>query len=70
MVTGIPEFQEEHEGICRGCTLGQNTKIPYPSSDSASKGILDIVHLDVCGPMTVSYLGGFLYYVTFIDDFS
>jgi transposase InsO family protein len=28
------------------------------------------VHLDVCGPMTLSSLGGFLYYVTFIDDFS
>jgi transposase InsO family protein len=56
--------------FCRGCTLGKNTKGPYPSSDSRSKGILDLVHSDVCGPMTVSSLGGFLYYVTFIDDFS
>jgi hypothetical protein len=70
MVTSIPELQEEHEGICRGCTLGKNTKGPYPSSDSRSKGILDLVHSDICGPMTVSSLGGFLYYVTFIDDFS
>jgi transposase InsO family protein len=70
MVTGIPELQVEHEGVCRGCTLGKNTKGPYPSSDSRSKGILDLVHSDVCRPMTVSSLGGFLYYVTFIDDFS
>jgi hypothetical protein len=42
----------------------------YPSSDSRSKGILDLVHSDVCGSMSVSSLGGFLYYVTFIDDFS
>jgi hypothetical protein len=59
MVTGIPELQEEHEGICRRCTLGKNTKGPYPNSDSRSKGILDLVHLDVCGPMIVSSLGGF-----------
>ena len=27
-----------------------------------------MVHLDVWGPASVSSLGGFLYYVTFIDD--
>jgi hypothetical protein len=70
MVTGILELQEEHEGIRRGCTLGKNTKGHYPRSDSISKGILDLVHLDICGPMRVSYLGVFLYYLTFIDDFS
>jgi hypothetical protein len=61
MVTGIPEPQAEHEGVCRGCTLGKNTKGPYSSSDSRSKGILDLMHSDVCRPMTVSSLGGFLY---------
>jgi transposase InsO family protein len=31
---------------------------------------MEIIHLDVCGQMTVPSLGNFLYYVTFIDDFS
>jgi hypothetical protein len=70
MVTGIPKLQEEHEGVFGGCTLGKNTRGPYLSSDSRSKRILDLVHLDVCERMTVSSLQGFLYYVTFIDDFS
>jgi hypothetical protein len=38
-------------------------------SDNRSKGILDLVHSDVCGPMIVACLGGFLYYVILIDDF-
>jgi hypothetical protein len=25
----------------------------FPSSDSRSKGILDLMHSDLCGPMTV-----------------
>lgn len=29
---------------------------------------LDLVHNDVCGPMRMRYLGGALYFVTFIDD--
>jgi hypothetical protein len=42
----------------------------FPRSDNRSKGILDIVHSYVCGPMIVAYLGGFLCYVIFIYDFS
>jgi transposase InsO family protein len=59
-----------HEEVCRGCALGKNIKKPFPSSENRSKGILDLIHSDVCGPMTVKSLGGYLYYVTFIDDFS
>jgi hypothetical protein len=57
--------------VCaRGCALGKNIKKPFPSSENRSKGILDLIHSDVCGPMPVKSLGGSLYYVTFIDDFS
>jgi transposase InsO family protein len=31
---------------------------------------LELIHLDVCGPMTIASLNGYLYYVLFIDDHS
>ena len=70
MVVGIPKLQLVHEGVCRGCALGKNIKKPFPSSENRSKGILYLIHSDVCGPMPVKSVGGSLYYVTFIDDFS
>jgi hypothetical protein len=70
MVEGIPELQSTHEGICKGCALGKNVKKPFPSSNNRSKEILDLIHSDVCGPMPVKSLGGSLYYVIFIDDYS
>ena len=70
LVSGVPDLPKEHEGVCTGCALGKNTKKSFPSSDSRAKGILDLVHSDVCGPMTVASLGGFMYFTTFIDDFS
>jgi hypothetical protein len=59
-----------HEGICKGCALGKNNKKPFPSSNNRSKEILNLIHLDVYGLMPVRYLGGSLYYVIFIDDYS
>ena len=56
MVTGLPEIHIKHYGICRGFSLGKNVKGSFLSSDSGSKGILDLIHTDVCGPMTISSL--------------
>ena len=35
-----------------------------------SIGTLELIHSDVCGPMSSTSLSGFEYYITFIDDFS
>jgi hypothetical protein len=69
MVVGILELHSVHEGVCKGCALGKNIK-KSPSSENRSKGILYLIHSNVCGPMTVKSLGGSIYYVTFVDEFS
>ena len=66
----MPDILNDHDGVCRGCVLGKNVKSSFPSSSRRSKGILDLVHLDLRGPMLAQSLSGFLYYVLFIDDFS
>ena len=66
----MPTFQFDQDGICKGCVLGKNIKKSFPTSNSRSKGILDLIHSDVCGPMSSPSLNGCLYYVISIDDFS
>jgi hypothetical protein len=56
--------------LCKGCDLGMYTKTDFPRSDNRVVGILDLIHLDVCGPMSYISLSGCLYYVIFIDYFS
>jgi transposase InsO family protein len=63
-------MQVEHDGVCKGCALGKNSKGSFSTSDNRSKGILDIIHSYVCRQMTIPSLGNFLYYVIFIDDYS
>jgi transposase InsO family protein len=50
--------------------LGKNIKKEFPSSDNRAQRILDLVHSDVCGPMTSPSLSGCFYYVIFIDAYS
>jgi hypothetical protein len=70
VVTGVPQISIEHRDVCRGCALGKFAKASFPSSDNRSVGILDLVHTDVCGPMTQRSLSSCEYYLTFIDDYS
>jgi hypothetical protein len=49
---------------------GKQKWVRFPSGETREKGILELVHSDVFGPISVPSLGGSLYYVSFIDDFS
>jgi hypothetical protein len=70
MVTGLPNFSLDHHGVCKGYALRKNVKASFPSNETLSKGILDLIHFDVGGPMSVASVKGTSYYVTLIDDFS
>ena len=55
---------------CVICAEGKHSRTPFPTSASRATELLQIIHSDVCGPMSTASLGGAKYYVTFIDDFS
>ena len=70
VVEGLPKIQAKHDGVHKGCAKGKNTKKTFPCSKSKEKGILEIIHSDVCVPISSRSLSGYAYYVSFIDDFS
>ena len=51
-IEGLPKFQAKHDGVCKGCVKGKNTNKTFPSSESKAKQILEIIHSNVCGPMS------------------
>ena len=66
----IPKIQTKNEGICKACVKGKNIKNTFASSERKTNIILEVIHTDVCGPMSSSSLIVYVYYVSFIDDFS
>ena len=55
---------------CEPCFKGKQTRLPFPTSETVTNKPLELVHMDLCGPMPVESLGGSRYIATFIDDYS
>eukprot|EP00253_Pinus_taeda_P032761 PITA_32761 len=70
LVSRIPKVQAQHDRVSPGCANGKKTRGPFPSNENKTNDILHLIHSDLGGPMLIQSLGGNLYYVTFIDDFS
>ena len=46
------------------------TMRPFKAKDYRVKEFLDLIHTDICGPISTSARGGYEYFITFIDDYS
>ena len=56
--------------FCEHCVYGKKNRVSFPSSAKRENKILELVHSDVFGSVSVPSLGKSVYYVSFIDDFS
>src|SRR5664279_4539254 len=55
---------------CESCLMGKMTKTPFAKSCERAASLLELVHSDVCGPMSMTARGGYVFFITFMDDFS
>jgi hypothetical protein len=69
MVEDFPECNLEVD-FFEHCIYGKQSQVRFPSRVTRAKGIIELVHNDVFGPVSVPSLGGSLYCVSFIDNFS
>ena len=70
MVYGLPSIEENKE-VCEGCALGKQHREAFPKEKTwRAQAPLELVHTDVCGPMTTLPHAGNVYFITFIDDYS
>ena len=56
--------------ICECCLEGKMTKRHFKAKGYCATKLLELVHTNVCGPMSVQARGGYEYFVTFTDDYS
>ena len=66
----LGSFDYESYDTCESCLLGKMTKSPFNGKGEWATALLDLIHTDVCGPLSVHARGGYIYFITFIDDYS
>ncbi|UYV69363.1 hypothetical protein LAZ67_6003328 [Cordylochernes scorpioides] len=56
---------------CEACIMGKLTRQPcHPVTTNCTTKPLELVHMDLCGPMPYQSLGGSKYFFVLVDDFS
>src|SRR5438034_8802325 len=55
---------------CETCLKGKQPRTSSCRQPHTTTERLELVHSDVCGPITPTSIGGARYFVTFIDDYT
>ena len=66
----LESLDYESLGTCEPCLMGKMTKTPFSETMERAIDLLEIIHTDVRGPMSVEARGGYRYFLTFTDDLS
>uniref|UniRef100_A0A1Y1L115 Retrovirus-related Pol polyprotein from transposon TNT 1-94 n=1 Tax=Photinus pyralis TaxID=7054 RepID=A0A1Y1L115_PHOPY len=70
MVNGIDDKVKICQvDFCEPCVEGKITRLPY-GTRTKSQRLLQVVHTDICGPISPITHDGHKYFITFIDDYS
>jgi hypothetical protein len=68
MVEGMSNYSLDFYFL-EHCVYGNQNRVRFPFGATRVEGILQLVHSDVFGSVSVPSLGKFVYYVSFIDEF-
>src|SRR3990170_7143915 len=66
----LESLDYESFNACEPCLIGKITKTSFSGTMERATDFLEIIHTDVCGPMSVEAHGGYHYFLIFTDDLS
>lgn len=72
LVSGLEKLKpsDMDNNFCEPCILGKIVRKPFNKKGFRAQKPLQLVHTDVCGPITPTSWDGYNYFVTFIDDYT
>ncbi|GJS27487.1 retrovirus-related pol polyprotein from transposon TNT 1-94 [Tanacetum coccineum] len=71
LVDGLPKFKYGKDHLCSACERGKSKKASHPPKLILSDySKLELLHMDLCGPMRVASVNGKKYILVIVDDFS
>ncbi|KAI5312499.1 hypothetical protein L3X38_041672 [Prunus dulcis] len=64
-----PLNHHDKDSVCIECVKGKLTNLRKKGATRSEK-VLEIIHIDICGPFPTQTHDGFKYFITFTDDYS
>jgi hypothetical protein len=70
-ILGLTNVSFEKDYICSACQAGKQVGVPHPSkSIGTTIKPLELLHMDLFGPVTYMSIGGNKYDLVIVDDYS
>jgi len=69
MASSLSKIQKQND-ICKACHLGKQTRSVFLNKIFRALIKLQLVYIDICGPIQNEFLNGLKYFSLFIDDYS
>ena len=71
LVRGLPRLKYSSEALCEACQKGKFTKKPFKAKNVVSTTRpLELLHIDLFGPVKTESIGGKKYGLVIVDDYS
>ncbi|CAH9074982.1 unnamed protein product [Cuscuta epithymum] len=70
MVRGLPNITHPTQ-LCEGCVIAKHGRAPFPGQTTfRADQPLQLIHADLCGPITPQTQAGNRYFLLLVDDYS
>ncbi|GJY57022.1 retrovirus-related pol polyprotein from transposon TNT 1-94 [Tanacetum coccineum] len=71
LVRGLPKLKFEKDHLCSACAMGKSKKkLHKPKSKDTNQEKLYLLHMDLCGPMSIASVNEKKYILVIVDDYS
>ncbi|GKD39390.1 retrovirus-related pol polyprotein from transposon TNT 1-94 [Tanacetum coccineum] len=71
LARGIPRLKFQKDHLCSACALEKSKKSSHqPKAKDTNQEKLNLLHMDLCGPMRVASFNGKMYILVIVDDYS
>nr|GFB17522.1 hypothetical protein [Tanacetum cinerariifolium] len=71
IVVGLPKLKFVKDHLCSSCELGKAKRKSFHTKlTPSSKRRIQLLHMDLCGPIRVASINGKIYVLVIVDDYS
>ncbi|KAJ9561581.1 hypothetical protein OSB04_006741 [Centaurea solstitialis] len=71
LVKGLPKLTFDRDSLCPACQMGKMKRSSHKSkTESSCQSPLEMIHMELCGPMRIQSISGKKYILIMVDEYS